>query len=69
MATTLISIIREAFEQADKPITSKHLPAIAEALGRHPTTVRLQYYRWRAESNSKAAKLAREGGTRAKKAA
>lgn len=66
---TIISMIRDLFETAESPITSKHLPAIAEQTGLNPTTVRLQYYRWRAESNSKAAKMARTGGTRAKKAA
>lgn len=66
---TIISMIRDLFETAEAPITSKHIPLIAEKTGLNETTVRLQYYRWRAESNSKAAKMAREGGTRAKKAA
>lgn len=53
-----ISMIRDIFESATAPITSKHLPEIAEQTGFNPTTVRLQFYRWRAESKSKAAKMA-----------
>jgi hypothetical protein len=49
---TLIGMIRDAFEAADRVITSKDLPALAEQTGLHPTTVRLQFYRWRKESNS-----------------
>lgn len=52
---TLCGVIREAFELSTDVITSKHLPAIAEQLGMHPTTVRLQFYRWRAESSSESA--------------
>jgi hypothetical protein len=51
-----ISMIRDIFESATKPITSKHLPVIAEQTGFHPTTVRLQFYRWRAESKSASAR-------------
>jgi hypothetical protein len=56
---TTIGIIRDVFDSATSRITSKHLPVLAEQLGMHPTTVRLQFYRWRAESQSPAAKLAR----------
>lgn len=52
---TLCGVIREVFEESTSVITSKHLPAIAEQLGMHPTTVRLQFYRWRAESSTPAA--------------
>lgn len=58
---SLIKMIRDVFESADAPITSKHLPAIAEQTGFHPTTVRLQYYRWRKESNSPSAVRSRKG--------
>jgi DNA-binding transcriptional regulator PaaX len=56
---TTIGMIRDIFESATGKITSKHLPTIAEQTGFHPTTVRLQYYRWRAESKSAAARRAR----------
>lgn len=56
---TQISMIRDLFESSKSQITSKHLPEIAALTGFHPTTVRLQFYRWRAESNTPAAKLAR----------
>lgn len=55
---SMISMIRDLFESAEGQITSKHLPEIAEKTGFHPTTVRLQFYRWRAESKSAAAKRA-----------
>jgi len=55
----IIYMIRDLFESADGVITSQHLPAIAEKLACHPTTVRLQFYRWRKESNSPAARRAR----------
>ncbi len=55
----VIYMIRDLFESADGVITSQHLPAIAEKLACHPTTVRLQFYRWRKESNSPAARRAR----------
>lgn len=53
---TKISMIRDIFESSTDKITSKHLPVIAEKTGFHPTTVRLQFYRWRAESKSAAAR-------------
>ncbi len=55
---TTIWTIRQVFEElAQKSaITSKDLPGIAEATGFHPTTVRLQFYRWRAQSKTAAAK-------------
>jgi hypothetical protein len=55
----IIYMIREQFESATGQITAAHLPAIAEKLACHPTTVRLQFYRWRKVSNTPAAKLAR----------
>lgn len=55
----IIYMIRDLFESADGVITSQHLPAIAEKLACNPTTVRLQFYRWRKESNSPAARRAR----------
>ena len=61
-----IAAIRALFETAIAPITSKHVPLIAEKYGWNETTVRLQLYRWRAKSTSAAAKMAREGGTRSK---
>jgi hypothetical protein len=55
----IIYMIRDLFESADGVISSQHLPAIAEKLACHQTTVRLQFYRWRKESNSPAARRAR----------
>lgn len=51
-----IGMIRDAFDAATGPITSKHLPEIAAKTGMHPTTVRLQFYRWRAESKTASAR-------------
>ncbi len=56
---TIIGMVRDAFDTAIEPITSKHLPLIAAKTGMHPTTVRLQFYRWRAEASTKAAAMAR----------
>lgn len=55
----VIYMIRDQFESATGRITAAHLPAIAEQLGCHPTTVRLQFYRWRKASDTAAAKMAR----------
>lgn len=54
-----IGMIRDLFDSAEGRITAQHLPEIAAKTGFHPTTVRLQFYRWRAESNTVAARLAR----------
>lgn len=56
---SIIGMIRDAFDTAVEPITSKHLPVIAEKTGVHPTTVRLQFYRWRKESRTSAALMSR----------
>lgn len=54
-----IGMVRDLFDSAVAPITSKELPAIAAKTGLNPTTVRLQFYRWRAESNTPAAQMSR----------
>lgn len=43
-----ISALWAAFDSATDVVTSKHLPVIAEKCGLHPTTVRIQFYAWRA---------------------
>jgi DNA-binding transcriptional regulator PaaX len=58
--STLIGMIRDVFESATGPICSKDLPRIAEETGFHPTTVRLQFYRWRAESKTAQAARCRK---------
>lgn len=55
---SLCAIVRDVFE-ATEGINSSMLPGIAESTGLHPTTVRLQFYRWRAQGASKAARAAR----------
>lgn len=55
---SLCAMVRDIFE-ATEGITSAMLPGIAESTGMHPTTVRLQFYRWRAQGASRAARAAR----------
>ncbi len=43
-----INFLWAAFDAATDVVTSKHLPVIAEKCGLHPTTVRIQFYAWRA---------------------
>lgn len=45
-----ISAIWAAFDAAQSPITSKHLPEMAEKCGLSPVTVRIQFYAWRAHN-------------------
>ena len=43
-----ISMIHDLFDTATAEITSKHIPEIAEKTGFNETTVRIQFYKWRA---------------------
>lgn len=43
-----ISMIHDLFDTATDEITSKHIPVIAEKTGFNETTVRIQFYKWRA---------------------
>lgn len=61
---TICGMLRDLFDSAEGTITSKHLPEIAEQTGFNLITVRLQFYRWRAEAKTAAAARARKGGTR-----
>lgn len=46
--TSRISALWAAFDSATDVVTSKHLPVIAEKCGLNVTTVRCQFYAWRA---------------------
>ena len=58
---SLCAMVRDIFE-ATANIDSSMLPAIADSTGMHPTTVRLQFYRWRAQGATAAARAARKAG-------
>lgn len=51
--STRIAMMWAAFDSATGEITSKHLPVIAEQCGFNPTTVRIQFYAWRATRSQK----------------
>ena len=46
---TKIGMIRDLFDSATGPITSKHLPLLAEMTGFELGTIKIQFYKWRAE--------------------
>lgn len=44
-----ITMIRDLFESATGQITSKHLPEVAAKTGFALGTIKIQFYKWRAE--------------------
>lgn len=54
---TICGMVRDLFDTATARITPQNLREIAAKTGMHPTTVRLQFYRWRAESKSASAQV------------
>ena len=60
-----IAMMWDLFDSATGEITSKHIPAIAEKTGFNETTVRIQFYRWKASQKANlGAEMKRAGSAK-----